>query len=110
MTVDLWVDLLLDVILSPTLWLGVMLAIVYSSLFTVWRGGSWRNWVQDIVTGLVGFGIGQVVGMLLGWTWLRIGDLQFLWGTVTTMIALVIARRLRARLEGEPRRPTRYGA
>lgn len=91
-----WLDRLLDVALSPSLWLGVALALVYSTLFTAWYG-RWRGWRRDLLAGLVGFGAGQAVGVLLGSTWLRIGGIHFLWGTLATVAALLAGRWLAAR-------------
>ncbi len=93
MVVNPWLDRLLDVVLSPALWLGVALAFVYGTLFTLWCGGGWRAWRRDLWVGLVGFGIGQALGMLFHSTWLRVGQIQLLWGTLAAAAALVIGRR-----------------
>ncbi len=92
-----WLDAVLDVVLSPALWLSVVLAGVYSTLFTIWRWAGWRQWGRDVLAGLLGFGIGQAAGMLSGLPWLRVGDVQLLWGTVATALALAIGRWLRSR-------------
>lgn len=94
---NLWLDVLLDVVLSPTLWLAVLLALVYSTLFTFWHGAGWRTWGRDALAGLAGFGVGQILGLLLDAHWLRIGDVQLLWGTLASVAALVLGRWLRGR-------------
>lgn len=88
-----WVDRLLDVLLAPALWLSVLLALFYSVLFTLWRGGL-RQLGRDIVAGLLGFGMGHVAGSLSGVTWLRVGEVQVLGGTVGALALLALGRRL----------------
>ncbi len=87
-------DRLLNLALSPALWLSVLLAFIYSILFTLWRGGSWGQWLRDLVVGLVGFGVGHLLGLLAGLSWLRIGDVQLLWGSLGALAALFLGRRL----------------
>ena len=38
-----WLDAGLDVLLSPGLWLSVLLVLIYSLLFSAWRWGGWRH-------------------------------------------------------------------
>ncbi len=87
-------DRLLNIALSPALWLSVLLAFIYSSLFTIWRGGGWGQWLRDLVSGLAGFGAGHLLGMLAGLSWLHIGDVQLLWGSLGALAALFLGRRL----------------
>lgn len=87
-------DRLLNIALSPALWLAVLLAFIYSTLFTLWRSGGWGQWLRDLVAGLVGFGAGQLLSMLAGLGWLRIGEVQLLWGSLGALGALFLGRRL----------------
>jgi hypothetical protein len=87
-------DRLLNLVLSPALWLAVLLAFIYSTLFTLWRGGGWGQWLRDLVSGLAGFAAGHLLGMLAGLTWLRIGDVQLLWGSLGALAALFVGRRV----------------
>jgi len=89
-----WFDLVLDIALAPALWLSSALALAYGVLFYGWRGGGWRQLGRDLVGGLVGFGLGQLAGMLSGASWLLIGQVQFLWGTLGAVLGLVLRRRL----------------
>ncbi len=59
-----WLDTVLDVLLSPGLWLSVMLVLIYSLLFSAWRWGGWRQLGRDVLAGLLGFAIGQLIGTL----------------------------------------------
>jgi hypothetical protein len=92
-------DTVLDAVLAPALWLGLLVAVVYSLLFTLWRGGGWRQAPKDLLAGLVGLGAGQVISGLVHLDTLRIGELRLLGATLGAAIALlagrVIVRRLR---------------
>lgn len=92
-----WSDRLLDIALSPALWLSVALALIYAALFTVWRGGGRRQFPRDLLAGLIGFGVGQAAGVLSGLDLLRVGDVQLLWGTAGAVGALWLGRRFRSR-------------
>jgi len=89
-----WFDLVLDIALAPVLWLSIALALAYGVLFYGWRGGGWRQLGRDLAAGLIGFGLGQAVGMLAGTSWLMIGQVQLLWGTLGALLGLVLRRRL----------------
>ncbi len=91
-----WTDLLWDVLLSPALWLGLMLALTYSVLFSVWRGGGWRQLPGDLLAGGIGFGAGQLAGVLLDINLLRVGEVHVLWGTLGAALLLLLTRRHRA--------------
>ncbi|OQA47043.1 MAG: hypothetical protein BWY52_00392 [Chloroflexi bacterium ADurb.Bin325] len=95
-------DRLLNIALSPALWLSVLLAFIYSTLFTLWRGGGWGQWPRDLALGLAGFGAGHLVGLLTGLDWLRIGDVQLLWGSLGALIALFLGRRIWRRQDDQP--------
>lgn len=89
-----WPDRLLNLALNPALWLSVLLAIIYSSLFTLWRGGGWGQWVRDLAFGLLGFALGHLLAGWSGLHWLQIGDVQLLWGSLGALAALLLGRRV----------------
>jgi hypothetical protein len=93
----LWLDWLLDVALSPALWLSVFLALACSLLFHLWRGGGTRQLGRDLLAGLPGFAVGQAVGSLLRLPGLRLGDVQLVWGLLGAVAGLVLSRRLAGR-------------
>jgi uncharacterized membrane protein YeaQ/YmgE (transglycosylase-associated protein family) len=90
-----WEDRLLNLALSPALWLSILLAVVYSTLFTIWRGGGFKQWLFDLLAGLIGFGLGQLAGSLFRSTLVRVGDVHLLWGSLGAVIALWLGRQLR---------------
>lgn len=95
MAVGPWSDRVLDGVLSPALWLSVLLALICAALFTAWQGGGWRQFWRDLPAGCIGFGLGQATGSLLGLDLLRVGDVQLLWGLAGAVIVLFLGRRPR---------------
>jgi hypothetical protein len=89
-----WFDLALDVVLSPGLWLSVLLALIYSLLFSAWRWGGWRQLGRDVLAGLLGFAAGQLIGTLAGFDWGRIGQVQLLLGTAGAVALLAVGRSI----------------
>jgi hypothetical protein len=89
-----WFDAGLDVLLSPGLWLSVLLVLIYSLLFSAWRWGGWGQLGRDVLAGLIGFATGQLIGTLVGFDWGRIGQVQLLFGTAGAVAALAVGRMI----------------
>jgi hypothetical protein len=89
-----WVDLALDVVFSPGLWLSVLLAVIYSLLFSTWRWAGWGQLGRDVLAGLLGFAAGQLTGTLVGFDWGCIGQVQLLFGTAGAVASLAVGRAL----------------
>ena len=87
-----WLDLALDVVFSPGLWLSVLLAVIYSLLFSTWRWAGWGQLGRDVLAGLLGFAAGQLIGTLVGFDWGRIGQVQLLFGTAGAVTLLAVGR------------------
>jgi uncharacterized membrane protein YeaQ/YmgE (transglycosylase-associated protein family) len=90
-----WFELALDVVLSPGLWLSVLLAAIYSLLFSIWRWLGWGQLGRDVLAGLLGFAVGQLIGTLVGFDLGRIGQVQLLLGTTGTVALLAVGRAFR---------------
>jgi len=89
-----WFDLALDVVFSPGLWLSVLLAVIYSLLFSTWRWAGWGQLGRDVLAGLVGFAAGQLIGTLVDFDGGRIGQVQLLFGTAGAVASLAVGRAL----------------
>lgn len=89
-----YIDLALDVALSPALWLSVLLGVIYGVLFTLWRGGGWRQALRDVVAAAVGFGVGQLLATLLPLPSPRVGEVHLLWGSLFAVLFLLVGRRV----------------
>ncbi len=86
------VETVLDVALSPALWLGIALALTYGMLFYIWRGGGARQLGRDLLAGVAGFVLGQVAGSWLQLNTLALGQVQLLAGTLGAGLGLVMGR------------------
>ena len=98
-------DLLLDVVLSPGLWLGAVLAFSYGLLVYGWRGGGLRQLGRYVLAGLAGFALGQIAGMMLEVGWLRLGQTQVLMGTMGSAVALSIVLFFNRRVSKNKQKP-----
>ena len=97
-------DFLLDIVLSPALWICVLFGLVYAVLFTLWRGGGLGQALRDIVAGIAGFGLGQLLAMFLRLPTVTVGEVHLLWGSVFCVLGLLVARRY-----WRPRRGRKHG-
>ncbi len=86
-------DRVLDSALSPALWLCILFGLVYGILFTIWRGGGFRQLGRDVLIGIVGFGAGQLVASGLSLPTVPVGEVHLLWGSLFAVVALLVARR-----------------
>jgi hypothetical protein len=87
-----WIDGVIDIVLSPALWLSVVIAVVCSVLFYAWRGGGARQLGRDVVAGLLGFGAGQLIGAYLQLDLPRLGEIQVAASIAGAVFALFIGR------------------
>ena len=74
---------------APALLLGVLFSIGYASLLHLWGGRSVRDLFIYCISALVGFGLGQLIGIYTRIPFLEVGELHLIEGTVTAWVALV---------------------
>lgn len=86
-------DLVLDIALSPALWLCVLFGLIYGFLFTLWRGGGFRQLPRDVAASMAGFGLGQLLASFLRFPTLRVGEVHLLWGSLFAVLGLLAGRR-----------------
>lgn len=82
-------------IIPPSLVLSLLLALIIATVWFVWRGGRASDWVFDVLAAVVGFGLGQLAGTVLGWTLFQVGEVRVIMGTVCALLALWSVRRAR---------------
>lgn len=87
-------DIILDIALSPTLWLCVVFGLVYGVLFTLWRGNGWRQLLRDAAVGVLGFAAGQLLATVLRLPAVKVGEVHLLWGSLASVFFLLVGRRL----------------
>lgn len=78
--------------LNPPLVLSAMLAAGYGSLFHLWQGRTYRDLIVYIGSALMGFALGQGIGILLNSDWYRIGQVRIIEASLMAWFALLIAR------------------
>jgi H+/Cl- antiporter ClcA len=81
-------------LLSPTIALGAVLSTAYAALFHVWQKGDITNLRHYLVAAWLGFAAGHILGDVLGFHWLQIGQLNVASGTIGAALSLLIARSL----------------
>ncbi len=87
----------LNLVLLPALWLSVALGLTCGVLFYLWRRGGWRRFWRDLVAGVVGFALGQVLVARFGAEITLIGQVQVIPGLVGALMVLIVGRALAAR-------------
>ena len=83
--------------MPPALILSTLLSLLWATLWFAWRGRGWRDWLIDVLVALLGFGIGQMLGVALNLPVPAIGGVRVVEGTLGAWLALWIAERLRKR-------------
>jgi len=79
----------------PQLILAVVIASIYAALYNLVRNGTLRDLLFYLVAAWVGFGLGQIGGLLLGMNWLMVGSLYLLEGTILSWLMLLLMSWLR---------------
>lgn len=87
-------NILLDVV-SPAFVLSTLLALLWATLWFVWRGGGWRGWLIAVLAAVLGFGAGQLLATLLGSPLPAIGQVHVIEGTLCSWLALWLVHWLR---------------
>lgn len=83
--------------IPPSLLLSTLLALLWATLWYVWRGGGWGDWLVYVLAALLGFGAGQLVGWLWGSPLPAVGEVHVIEGTVLSWLALLLVTRARRR-------------
>lgn len=81
--------------LPPSLILSTLLSVLLGTLWFVWRGHKFTDWIIALLAALLGFGLGQLVGWLLGLGLPTIGEVRVAEGSLFAVLALWLTQRLR---------------
>jgi len=82
-------------LLSPSLLLILILALIYGTVFHLWRGRGWDDLAISLVVALVGLLLAQPIGAALGLNILKIGVTYFLEGTVLAWLLMFAVNLLK---------------
>ncbi len=88
--------------MTPSFTFGLLLATLYGALFHLWQGGTGQRLALYLLSGWLGFAIGQIIGDTLGITMLSIGPLHALSATFGSLVALFTALGLARSTSGPP--------
>jgi membrane associated rhomboid family serine protease len=79
---------------GPTLTLGFIIATLLGAAFHLIMGGEVRRLAVFLLSGWVGFGLGQVLGGIFDINLLPIGTLRLFTAVFGALVALVVAHIL----------------
>jgi hypothetical protein len=79
----------------PYILLSILLGGLYGTLFHLWRGKTMRDLAIYFLTGIVGFGAGQMLGALLGFNLLLVGPTHIVEATLVSWLSLLLMRWLK---------------
>lgn len=74
----------------PTLLLGLLIALLYGSVYHLIRGGSFLRLLLYLVLSVLGFGAGYVIGLWRGWVLIPLGALNFGLSTIGSVVILIL--------------------
>jgi hypothetical protein len=81
--------------MPPYLLLSILLGGSYGALFHLWQGKTMRDLVIYFLTGIIGFGLGQGLGNLLGLDIFLIGPLHIVEATGLSWLSLLVMKWLK---------------
>ena len=81
--------------MPPYLLFSALIGAIYGTLFHLWRGTSIKDLPVYLLTGIVGFALGQALGDLIGLDILMIGAIHILEATITSFGSLFLIHWLK---------------
>jgi hypothetical protein len=78
--------------MPPYLLLSFLLGGVYGALFHFWQGKTIRDLIIYFLTGIIGFGLGQALGNLLGLDVFLIGPVHIVEASVVSWLSLFLMK------------------
>lgn len=78
--------------MPPYLLLAALLGATYGVLFHLWRGQTMRDGVIYLLTGIIGFMVGQFIGNLVGFNIFMVGSIHLMEATLVSWGALFFIR------------------
>lgn len=81
--------------MPPYILLSIILGATYGTVFHLWRGKNLRDLVIYFLTGIIGFGLGQGMGNLMGFSLWLIGPMRIIEATIASWVSLFIIQWLK---------------
>jgi hypothetical protein len=77
--------------MPPYLLLSFLIGAIYGALFHLWRGEKPRDLAIFFLAGVIGFGVGQALGNLIGLNMVLIGPIHLVEATLISWVGLFLA-------------------
>ena len=81
--------------MPPYLLLSLLIGASYGTLFHLWRGKTMRDLTIYLLTGIIGFGLGQGLATVIDTGVFMIGPLHLIEATVTCWLSLFLMQWLK---------------
>lgn len=81
--------------MPPYVLLSLFIGAIYGALFHLWRGKTLRGLLLYLLTGMIGFGLGQALGALLGFNMGVIGQIHIIEASLVSWGSLFLVRWLK---------------
>jgi hypothetical protein len=81
--------------MPPYLLLSFLLGGVYGALFHLWQGKTIRDLIIYFLTGIIGFGLGQALGNMMGFNVFQIGSVHIVEASVICWASLLMMKWLK---------------
>ena len=88
-------------LVSPGVMFGLTVSALYAGLFHVWGGTTLRDLVVYLLASIVGFAVGQLVGVLLGLPLPHVGHVYIVEASLCSWLAMIGVRELRNGQRGQ---------
>ena len=74
----------------PTILLGLLIALLYGTLYHLIRGGSFWRLLLYLCLSVLGFVTGHIIGLWRGWVLIPLGSLNFGLSSIGSLVILVL--------------------
>ena len=79
---------------TPAILLGILLSILYGSVFHLFRGGGTGRLLLYIVLAMIGFWIGQLLANNFGLSFIKVGTLRLGLATISSWLFIGVGHWL----------------
>jgi hypothetical protein len=73
----------------PTLLFAILVALFYGAIYHLIRGGGFWRLILFFGLSVFGFGMGHLIGLWRGWTFIPLGSLNFGLSSLGSIIVLI---------------------
>lgn len=80
---------------APSLLLGIVICVAYASIYHLWDGETLQDLLFFVIVASAGFFIGQMMGFVTQVSWLKIGQLHLIEGTIGSWLLLIGIQSIR---------------